>query len=199
MIPSSIRTAAIAAFSAVAIAGLAFAAKGDPVADFTLNAVGGGEPFTLSKARGKYVALHFLLKTECPVCLRYTHETFTGGKAEADLVQVYIKPDAEAEIAGWMAKVPKDQAGEVPTIHRDPDATLAKAMGIPDGYQFHGQVVHYPALVVIDPDGKELFRYVGKANTDRFSWEKLKQGLAADRARRAGEATMPPKDAPAAP
>ena len=68
-------------------------------------------------------------------------------------------------------------AGSLPVDHRDADAALAKAYGIPDGYQFHGQVVHYPALVLLGPDGKEIFRYVGKNNGDRFSFDQLKAKL----------------------
>lgn len=40
-------------------------------------------------------------------------------------------------------------------ICRDTDADLARAFGIPDGLLFHGQVVHYPALVLLGPDGRE--------------------------------------------
>ena len=43
--------------------------------DFTLQGVNRDVKFTLSEAKGKYVVLHFLLKTECP----YTdsHHTYT--------------------------------------------------------------------------------------------------------------------------
>ena len=56
-------------------------------------------------------------------------------------------------------------------IYRDPEAALAKAFDIPFGYKFHGQVVHYPALVILDPKGKEVFRYVGKNNGDRYEFD----------------------------
>ena len=46
-------------------------AAGAPV-DFTVPAVTGGADFKLSAAKGEYVAVHFLLKTECPICLRHT-------------------------------------------------------------------------------------------------------------------------------
>ena len=59
------------------------------------------------------------------------------------------------------------------TVYRDPDAALAKKLKIPDGYQFHGQSVHYPALVLLNKKGEEVFRYVGKNNSDRLSFEKL--------------------------
>ena len=35
------------------------------------------------------------------------------------------------------------------TIYRDPDAALAKAYDIHDGYKFHGQTVHFPALALL--------------------------------------------------
>jgi peroxiredoxin Q/BCP len=39
-------------------------------------------------------------------------------------------------------------------------------------------VVHYPATVLIGPDGREIFRHVGKSNADRLSFEKLSEKLA---------------------
>ncbi|MCU0228402.1 MAG: ribonuclease J [Bryobacterales bacterium] len=50
---------------------------------------------------------------------------------------------------------------------------------IPDGYQFHGQSVHFPALVALDGEGKEMFRYVGKSNRDRMSVDDFTSKLAA--------------------
>ena len=42
--------------------------------DFTVKAAAGKGSFTLKEAQGKFVAIHFLLKTECPVCLRHTRD-----------------------------------------------------------------------------------------------------------------------------
>ncbi len=50
---------------------------------------------------------------------------------------------------------------------------LATQNNIPNGYAFHGQVVHYPALILLNEEGKEVFRYIGKNNSDRYSFEKL--------------------------
>lgn len=140
-------------------------------ADFTLPSVSEGKAFRLSEHRGKVVVLHFLLKTECPVCLRYTH-TYAAAAAKADgqdFINVFVKPDSEAEIQKWAGKISQDGLLNAPVIYRDADAALAKAFGIPDGYRFHGQTVHYPALVALGIDGKEAFRYVGKSNTDRMA------------------------------
>jgi peroxiredoxin Q/BCP len=140
--------------------------------NFSVTAPLTGDSFQLSKARGKFVALHFLLKTECPICLRHTREHFRKASENPDVVHIFLKPDSEAEIKEWAAKVGDDTA-KGPVIHRDPDAALAKSFGIPDGYQFHGQSVHYPAFILINPEGREVFRHVGKNNSDRFSATQL--------------------------
>lgn len=143
--------------------------------DFTLNSATDTNMFKLSEARGKYVALHFLLKTECPFCLKHTRVYSEKSASEARVTHLFIKPDADAEIKSWTADL--GGMASTLTIYRDPDAKLAEAFGIPGGYKFHGQVVHYPALVLLDGSGKEVFRYVGKSNTDRYSYEKFSTKL----------------------
>lgn len=139
--------------------------------DFTLQPATGTKPFKLSEARGKFVALHFLLKTECPYCLRHTHTYATNAAKDPRVIHLFIKPDTEAEIQRWASRL--DPSTPPLAIYRDPDAQLAKSFDIPDGYRFHGQVVHYPALVLLDPKGKEVFRHIGKSNADRYPYEKF--------------------------
>ncbi|NUQ46500.1 MAG: YHS domain-containing protein [Phycisphaerae bacterium] len=38
--------------------------------------------------------------------------------------------------------------------------------------------MRYPALVLLGPDGREVFRYVGKANTDRISFDRFAEKIA---------------------
>ena len=38
--------------------------------------------------------------------------------------------------------------------------------------------MHFPALVIVDPQGKEAFRYVGKSTFDRFTFRKFKKKMA---------------------
>ena len=143
-------------------------------ADFTVQGANRKESFRLADAKGKFVALHFLLKTECPFCLRHTRDYLEKAKSQSDVVHVFLKPDSGADIAKWANKLGPDPV----TIYHDPDARLADAFGIPGGYKFHGQVVHYPALVLLDPVGREVFRYVGKANSDRLSFSQFSARLA---------------------
>lgn len=149
-----------------------------PPADFTVESPAEGKSFKLSEAKGKYVALHFLLKTECPFCLKHTRDYAKKSVTMPDVVHVFLKPDSADEIKAWSAKANRGDDFADVTIYRDSEAKLADQFGIPSGYQFHGQSVHYPALVLLDPAGKEVFRYVGKSNADRFSYEQFAAKLA---------------------
>jgi peroxiredoxin Q/BCP len=133
--------------------------------------------FELKDHKGKTVVLHFLLKTECPFCLRYTNQYAQLAATTPDVVHLFIKPDSEKDIRAWVKQLVKTEGVTRPTIYRDAGAKLAKRFGIPDGYQFHGQNVHYPAMVVLDGDGKEMFRYVGKSNSDRMPKEEFVKKL----------------------
>ena len=146
------------------------------IKNFTLSSVTGNTTFRLRKAKGKFIALHFLLKTECPYCIRHTSEYFERANELPNVVQVFIKPDNEQEIKAWASKLKYTDSKSF-TIYQDLNAQLADRFNIPSGYQFHGQFVHYPALVLLDEKGKEVFRYIGKNNGDRFSFEKLKSKI----------------------
>lgn len=140
--------------------------------DFELTSETDSSQFKLSESKGQYVALHFLLKTECPYCLQHTHDYFIKSKELPNVTQVFIKPDSGADIEAWEQELKGSDAVDYP-IYRDPEAKLAKAYKVPDGYYFHKQFVHYPAFILLDTEGKEVFRYVGKNNRDRFSFEQL--------------------------
>lgn len=139
--------------------------------DFTVKSATDDSTFQLSKHSGKVVVLHFLLKTECPFCLKYTHDYSVLAEKNPDVVHVFLKPDSESEIKSWAEKLDKKELKNLPKVYCDPDAKLADEFKIPNGYKFHGQTVHYPALIALDGKGKELFRYVGKSNSDRMAVE----------------------------
>ena len=151
-------------------------AQAQNIKDFSLTSVTDKTTFTLNKSKGKYIALHFLLKTECPYCIRHTSEYFEKASSLSNVIQVFIKPDSEEEIKAWANKL--KSTNSLP-IYRDADAKLADQFNIPNGYQFHGQVVHYPALILLNDKGEEVFRYVGKNNSDRFSFDQLKAKIEA--------------------
>ena len=155
----------------LAILLISFNSKAQTVKDFTLTSVTDKSTFTLSNSKGQFVALHFLLKTECPYCIRHTSEYFDKANTLSDVTHVFIKPDNEQEIKEWANKL---KSTNTFPIYQDLDAKLADQFNIPNDYQFHGQVVHYPALILINKKGEEVFRYIGKNNSDRFSFDQLK-------------------------
>lgn len=140
--------------------------------DIRLSSATDDREFVLNEEKGKFVALHFLLETECPYCIRHTQDYFSKANKLKNVTQVFIKPDNELEIRSWSNKLPAEELKKFP-IYRDPDAQLAKQLGIPDEYKFHNQIVHYPATILFGPNGKELYRFVGKNNSDRLSFEQL--------------------------
>jgi thioredoxin-dependent peroxiredoxin len=150
----------------------AWTAAAEPV-DFSLESPVDGKVLKAAELRGKFVALHFLLKTECPFCLKHTHDYAMKAASLPNVVQVFVKPDSAEEIKSWAAKVNRAPNFPSVTVYRDADAQLAEKLKILNGYQFHGETVHFPALILLDPKGDEVFRYVGKNNTDRYSFEKL--------------------------
>ncbi len=170
-----IRTLASTAAVALACTIVAPATPAVTPKDFVVKEAGGIKEFQLSKARGDYVALHFLLKTDCPICLRVTREYAAKADTVPRVRHIFLKPDAEEDTVAWAQGLKSDNpnASPVPIIYRDPDAQLAEAFGIPDGYRFHGEMVHYPAFVLLGPDGKEVFRYVGKKTQDRFTFDRF--------------------------
>ncbi|MDP2982047.1 MAG: redoxin domain-containing protein [Candidatus Latescibacter sp.] len=148
--------------------------------NFIVYEANGPRSFILSRARGNFVALHFLLKTTCPYCMKHTYEYAVRAHEVPGVHHVFLKPDTDEEIKAWSGLMDASYAVKTdsscyvpPIIYRDPDAALAIVFAIPTGYAFHNQVVNYPALVILDPYGKEVFRYVGKSNADRYTFDQF--------------------------
>ncbi len=139
-----------------------------PPRDFMVESPTHGTTFAMSEQKGKLIVLHFLLKTECPFCLKLTNDYARLGASEPDVMHLFLKPDSPEEIKAWAKRISQEGLRNPPVIYRDPGARLAKEFCIPGGYEFHGQTTHYPALVLLDGSGQELFRYVGKSNSDRM-------------------------------
>lgn len=144
--------------------------------DISLKSASGDREFRLSQARGRYVALHFLMQTECPYCTEHVRDYAKNAAAVAGVEHLFIKPDPVEEVRAWAEKL-QDPTTSM-AIYHDADARLAASLGVPDGYAFHGQTVLYPALIVFGPDGTEAFRYVGRDNQDRLPFEKFAARMA---------------------
>ena len=172
------RTTVVALF-AFSLSISACVAHAENPGNFKVKSALDDSTFELSEQKGKIVVLHFLLKTECPYCLQYTQKYAALAEKNPDVVHVFLKPDSDDEINTWAGNLNKKGLRNLPQIYRDVDAELAETFKIPDGYKFHGQNVHYPAMIILDGEGKELFRYVGKSNGDRMSTEDFEAKLVA--------------------
>lgn len=163
----------ITIITAAALCGAPAASAGPP--DFAVKS--GRQVFRLADARGKYVALHFLLPSECPYCERHVQEAACRGPELAGVMQVFLKPDGDNEVQAWGRKLASNNVGV--TIYADVEAKIAASFNVPDGYEFHGRKVRYPATVLLGPDGMEVFRYVGKDNTDWLTFDHLSEKVSA--------------------
>jgi thiol-disulfide isomerase/thioredoxin len=83
-------------------------------ADFSVESPADGKVFKLSDAKGKFVALHFLLKTECPYCLKHTRDYAKKAASMPDVIQVFLKPDSAVDIKVWAAKA--NRGADVPDL-----------------------------------------------------------------------------------
>jgi peroxiredoxin Q/BCP len=160
--------------------------------DFTAPAV--AAPFKLSDARGSLVALHFLLKTECPYCLKHTRTYIERAAEVPGVVHVFLKPDATAEIQKWLNGVKPPEGTLRPVIYQDAGGKIADQFKLPGGYKFHGQITHYPALILIDREGNEAFRYVGKSNVDRYPFDQFAAKVAEVDRKKASTPTTAPAE-----
>ncbi len=137
----------------------------------------GSRQFRLSDAAGKYVALHLLLPAECPYCVRQLAEYEMNAPAVAGVMHVFIKQGPTADFAAWRDKLTPQQV-ESTLVFPDPENSVARAFGVPDGYEFYGHNAHYPALIVLGPDQRELFRHVGRNNADRLPFSQFAAQMA---------------------
>jgi thiol-disulfide isomerase/thioredoxin len=129
-----------------------------------------GRQFNSESARSQFLAIHFLLPTDCPYCIREIREYVESAPTLAGVRHIYVNAHTPEGFAEWIKTVPN--ATTLP-IYRDQDAQLSKKFNIPGDYQFHNAVMTYPALVLLDPQGREVFRHVGKKNTDRLPFATL--------------------------
>ncbi len=116
--------------------------------DFELRS--GDKSFKSRQAARRVNALHFLLKTECPYCLRYAQEYAAQAPSVAGVTHIFIKPDAEADIAAWQgsSQRPGRQASDLSRRRRQGRA----AFGLAADFDFHGTKSNHPALILLGPN-----------------------------------------------
>lgn len=148
-------------------------AQAAPVPDFIAKQSGGSEiRFKLADHRGSWVLLDFLLPGDSAV-EREHYADYEKGLDRLvfghNLKPVLFKPDADSAIADWWAGLPSNRL----PVFRDPEGKLSRALKIPYGNKVGEEITLYPALVLLDPEGNEAWRKVGKSSEDRIGVEAL--------------------------
>ncbi len=140
-----------------------------------LTAAATGTEFHIGDAAGHYLALHFLTRTDTPEAVAFVTDYVRQGPTVAGVMHIFVKADDAATAKAWAAQF----GPEAGRIYIDKDGALAKDFKVPDGLLIHGIQSNEPATIVLGPDGKELFRHVGKSQDDYLAFPAFAAQLAA--------------------
>ena len=88
--------------------------------NFVVESPTHGTRFALADQKGKVLALHFLLKTECPNCLKLAHDYSQLEASNPDVVHLFLKPDSTDEIKVWAANISQEGLKSLPVVYRTP-------------------------------------------------------------------------------
>lgn len=148
------------------------------VASLPLSPVDGGEAIRLRDLQGGWIALHFLLPVECSYCLMHTLDYALKADTVPEVRHVFVKPNDAKSARKWqdtlMAAPDASDAPSVPPlIVRDEAGRVARGLLLRHGYKYRGATMNYPAFVLLDPEGEEVFRHVGEQTMDRFGFEQF--------------------------
>ncbi len=159
-----------------------------------LTAITDHHSFSLADAQGRYLALHFLTKTDTPECTAFVRDFLRAAPTVAGVMHVFIKPDTESEVKAWAAQFNEDAH----SIFLDPNGGLAQDLKVPSGLSINGATSTFPATIVFDTSGTELFRHVGTTHHDHLTFDSFKRMIEAKWRRPALADYNLPKDKPLA-
>lgn len=135
-----------------------------PAMMHSLSAATDSHPFMIADAKGHYLALHFLTKTDTTECTAFVREYLRAAPGVAGVMHVFIKPDEQSEVKVWSMQFKNDAAA----IFVDKDSALANDLKVPGGLAIASTTSNFPATIVFDREGRELFRHVGKSHDDHM-------------------------------
>ncbi|MCA9450342.1 MAG: redoxin domain-containing protein, partial [Candidatus Omnitrophica bacterium] len=155
------------------VIGISYAAQAGFVPDFIAQQCGGSEiKFKLTDHRGSWVVLNFLLPGDNPT----GRDLYSDYEQRLDeliyghnIKPVFFKPGEKSEIANWWESL---DSNRIPVL-QDPNGKLSRALKIPYGLKSGDQITLYPTTLLLDPEGNEVFRKVGKSIEERIGVEEL--------------------------
>jgi len=142
-------------------------ARAATVPDFIAKQCGGNEiKFKLTDHRGSWILVDFLLPGDREADRNHYAEIEKNIDRlvyGANLKTIFFKPDSESETAEWWAALPSNR---IPVL-LDPSGKLSRALKVPYGLKLDDQITLYPTAILLDPEGNEVWRKVGKTPEDR--------------------------------
>lgn len=166
-------------------------AGGDPTHP-AVTAVADDRSLSIDDLKGSYLALHFVGATTSPAGAKFVRDTISNAPSVAGVMHLFISAEPAAQVKAWA-----EQFGDsAKMVFVDKDGGLAADLGLKAGSS--AGVTGEPATIVLDPEGKELFRSVGAGLDDYLSFDRFARQMA-DRSRPAAFADYNlPKDKPLA-
>lgn len=162
----------------LSVALVATAMEAAKVPNFRVKQLGGqDEVFQLSQHRGSWVWLEFLLPSSSGVEKeRYLVLAASAEKLfeNENLLLVALKAGKKEDLEAWWKSLPQNSL----PLCRDPRGQLASALRIKKGRTDDGKPLDAPATILVDPEGGEAWRFVGKDPKDRPSVETVLKELA---------------------
>lgn len=138
-------------------------AIGDETPRPGLVSVEKGERFTVESARGRHLALHFYAEIGTRHCEEAVRDVLRGLPTLAGIEHVFVVTAEPGEARSFAARFGRE-AGR---FYLDSNHGLARAFLLPD---LSAVPATAPATIVLDPEGKELFRAVGAHAHDHLSF-----------------------------
>lgn len=134
-----------------------------------------GQSFSSASARGRFLAIHFLLNADSPANAALVREYTLHAPELAGTTHIFIRAGSAEEFRSMLAGLPPTAAKQ---SFRDVDSKLAARLNVPGGFEFHGRTINHPALILLDASGNEIFRQVFDADANRLHFTQFAAKLA---------------------
>jgi peptidylprolyl isomerase len=152
---------------------------GQKIPNFRVKQAGGeGKIFQLSDHKGSWVLLDFLLAEPNPADAEHYRVLSASAEqlaASREVVIALFSAAPRERTVGWWSE---RENPNLP-IYQDPEAKLSQALKIPAGLELaEGKTGHYPATMLVGPDGLVYWTRIAKDAQDRASLEEILAVLA---------------------
>ena len=148
----------------------------------------GSAVFDSASARGRVLVVHVLSGRVSQANAAYLKDLAKAASTVAGVTHVIVQNASEADFRATVATAPESL---VHSMYRDSSGAAEQLLHLEGTIDADGASVAAPAVLVLDPAGKELYRRIGKKDTDRDSATALAKKIGElTRDRRANESSL---------